>query len=221
MTKKHRDYQNDYPSCTEILGVLRNIALENWFKMHNLKFINAASGKGRVAGTDIHTAIDLYIETGVAKVDTTWPDEVTMALKSFVLFKRENPQIVLKKSEEGLTSELYKFNGTIDCVGWTEEAGQLGIPLILDWKSSNAKEKEKPAIYDTYRYQLAAYVKLWNDVKKENIREALSVSIAKDKIAYNMYLMHEQEIDDCFNEVFLPALRIYNYQKRGSKNILL
>ena len=68
--RKHRDYENDYPSVTTILGVLRNIPLEFWFKKNTLEFINKESGKGRTIGTDIHKAIENYILTGQAKVDT-------------------------------------------------------------------------------------------------------------------------------------------------------
>ena len=38
--------------------------------------------------------------------------------------------------------------------------------------------------------------------------------MAKDKVAYNLETMEMEEIYDCFNEVFLPALKIINYTKK-------
>jgi hypothetical protein len=57
-------------------------------------------------------------------------------------------------------------------------------------------------------------VNLYNEIQKANIDKALIVSVAKDKIAFNTYELNKDEIENCFNEVFLPALRILNYQRR-------
>lgn len=201
-----RNYENDYPSVTGVLDVLRKIGLENWFKFNTLKFINEESSKGKLIGTQIHDAIQSYIETGSAKVDTEYNEEVTNALKSFMEFRKAYPLINLKNAELPLTSEIHKFNGTIDCIGEN---------LILDWKTGKCKEKDSPDIYDEYKYQVSAYVYLYNEINKTNINKALIVSIAKDKVAYSTYEMTEQEINDCFNEVFLPCLRICNYKKNA------
>ena len=212
--RKHRDYNNDFCSVTEVLGGLRKIGLEMWFKMNTLEFCNKASGKGKIVGTDIHKAIENYILTGQATVESQYPDEVTCALHSFVKFRKEYPQIKLKWSEQALTSEIHKFNGTIDCIAEID-----GTPVILDWKSGEAKQKDAPVIYDEYKYQVAAYVNLYNEHMNapEYINKAIIVSIAKDKVAYVTYQMNWEEIFDCFNEVFLPALKIYNYQhKKGA-----
>lgn len=210
--KKHRAYENKYPSVTTVLGILRKIALEYWFKVNTIEFINRESGKGKAVGTDIHNAIENFIITGEAKVDTEYVDEVTNALKSFMLFKRENPQYVLNWSEMALTSEKHKFNGTIDCIGFEEDQ-----KIILDWKTATCKDKEKPDIYDEYRYQVSAYVYLYNEINNANVEKAIIVSVAKDKVSYNTYIMDKKEIDDCFNEVFLSALRILTYQKNKEK----
>ena len=207
-----RDYDNTYPSVTTILGVLRKIALEYWFKVNTIEFINRESGKGKKIGTDIHTAIEHYVLTGESKIETEYPDEVTNALKSFIEFRKSRPDIFLRWAETKLTSEKYQFNGTIDCVGFIND-----IPLILDWKTGQAKEKEFPDIYDEYKYQVSAYVKLYNEVNKTMINSAIIVSVAKDKIGFNIYQITSKEIDDCFNEVFLPALKILTYQRNKEK----
>ncbi len=229
--RAHREYQNDYPSVTTILGVLRNIPLEWWFKSNTLEYINRESGKGKKIGTDIHSAIEHFILTGELKVETEYPDEVTNALKSFALFRKEMPEISLNWSEMALTSEKYGFNGTIDCIGniihqavGETHSGIRLTPIIVDWKSGQAKDKDKPDIYDSYKTQVSAYVYLYNESILDDgkldtfpIQEAIIVSIAKDKISYNTYKMKKQEIEDNFNEIFLPALKILTFQKQSKK----
>jgi CRISPR/Cas system-associated exonuclease Cas4 (RecB family) len=208
MATLKRQYLNDFPSVTTVLGVLRKIGLENWFKYHTAQFCDEKSNKGKLIGTQIHEAIENYILKNEVKVDTAYPEEVTYALKSFMLFRKERPEITMEWSEIMLTSDQHKFNGTLDCVAKIGE-----ISMILDWKSGEAKSKDVPDIYDEFKYQVAAYITAYNEIKKTNIDKALIVSFAKDKIAYNTYEMGKEEIADCF-EVFLACLKIYNYQKK-------
>lgn len=206
--KNKREYNNTYPSVTTALGVLRKIGLENWFKFTPIKQINEESERGKLIGSQIHEAIHDYIETGQVKVSTQYAEEVITALKGFMQFRKEHPEFKLRNAEIALTSEKYKYNGTLDCLAEKETL------VILDWKTSKAKDKIAPPIYDEYLYQVAAYVYAYNEVNNTAIDRAYILAVAKDKIACNFYEMSKQEIDDCFNEVFLPALKIYNYQRR-------
>jgi len=122
-----------------------------------------------------------------------------------MLFRKEQPELKLQRSEIALTSEVYKFNGTIDCIA---------DDVMVDWKTGECKDEYKPKIYDEWKYQVAAYVYLYNEVNKTNINKAVIVAIAKDKVAYNTYEMDEVDIRGCFNDVFLSCLRIINYQNR-------
>lgn len=206
MDRQHREYKNDYPSVTTILGVLRKPGLEYWFKYNTIKFINDTTAKGKIIGTQTHEAIEEYINTGKAKVESEYPDEVINALNSFMLFKKENSHFELKLSEKALVHETYKYNGTIDAPN---------PPDLLDWKTSECKKLEKPPIYDEWKYQVSAYVHLWNHNNPENlINKAHIVAISKDKVAYALCTMEEEEINSCFNEVFLSCLRILNHQRR-------
>lgn len=207
-----RDYQNDYPSVTQILDVLRKIGLEWWFKVNTPQFIKDKSDKGKLIGTQIHEAIHTYIETNQVKVETQYAQEVTFALKSFMLFHKEHPEIALKNAEMALTSEIYKYNGTLDC-----EAARDSAPILLDWKTGEAKEKDKPLIYDEYKYQVSAYDYLFQEIKQLKPMANIIVCLAKDKIAYNFYEMTRQETEDYFNEIFLSALKIINCQRRYGK----
>ena len=199
-----RRYNNGYASVTGVLGILRKIGLEIWFKQNTAQFCDEKSKRGRLIGTEIHDAIEQFINTGNTQFETAYPEEVGTALSSFALFRQEHPEIKLSISEQALTSEKHKYNGTIDCIG---------DGILIDWKTGEAKKKDKPTIYDEYKYQVAAYVYLWNEVKEEKIDKACIVAIAKDKVSYNYYEMDKKEIDDCFIYVFLSALKIFNYQK--------
>src|SRR3990167_674793 len=168
-----REYINNYASVTQVLSVLRKPGLEQWFLSNTRAFCTEKSNKGKLIGTQIHNAIQSYIETGKASISTEYDEEVTNALKSFMLFRKENPSYVLKRAELPLTSEQYKFNGTIDCIGEN---------IMWDWKTGECKDKDRPTIYDEWKYQVSAYVYLYNEVNKTNIERANILGIAKDKI---------------------------------------
>lgn len=210
MAKEKRQYNNDFPSVTTILGVLRKIGLELWFKFNTAKFCNEASEKGKVIGTQIHEAIENYILKNKVEVSTEYGEEVSNVLKGFMLFRKEHPEIELEWSETMLTSLKYSYNGTLDC-----KAKRNGEGIILDWKSGECKKENKPKIYDEHKYQVSAYVKANNEVYDQDVKTAIIVCFAKDKVAYALYEMNEKEIEESFNEVFLSCLKIYNYQKRS------
>ena len=208
---RKRNYENEYPSVTEVLGQLRKIALENWFKFNTLEFINREGGKGRAVGTNIHNAIETYITTGEMKVETEYPDEVTNALKSFVLFTKEHPEIKLKLSELKMTSEKHKYNGTMDV---DAEETDKTLVLIGDWKSGNCKEEAAPKIYDEHIEQLSAYDQLNQECRGVRADKGFIAVFAKDKVAYGFKWVSRNELDDAFENVFLPALKITNYRRR-------
>lgn len=209
MAKAKRQYDNAYPSVTTILGVLRKQGLEMWFKYNTAKFCDETSEKGKLIGTQIHEAIENYIAKNKVEVSTEYAEEVTNALKGFMLFRKEHPEFNLEWSEEMLTSAKHGYNGTMDC-----RASKDGRTICFDWKTADAKKKDVPTIYDEHKLQVAAYVKAYNEVHGEDVDLAMIVCFAKDKVAYNMYTMERQEIEDCFNKAFLPCLSIYNYQKQ-------
>jgi hypothetical protein len=207
--KKKRDYDNDFPSVTQVLDVLRKPGLEMWYRVNTPQFINEAMSKGKSIGSATHEAIETYINTGELKVDTEWPDEVTMALKSFVLFKKEHPEVKLTKSETKMTSSKHSFNGTMDIMGEID-----GMKIVGDWKTTAAKDKEKPEIYDEAKTQVSAYRELYNEVFNECVGRAFIVSLAKDKEAYSFEIIENKEINDRFENIFIPALTIKSYQRR-------
>jgi len=203
-----RDYGNDYPSVTQVLGILRKIGLENWFKYNTAQFCNEKSKKGKEIGTEIHKAIQDHIDLKSVRVETQYAEEVKTALQSFMLFKKEHPEIKLTRSEIAITNEIHHYNGTLDCIG---DDGKL---VIVDWKTGECKKADKPSIYDEYIYQVAAYVHSYNQQLGATIDRAYILCFAKDRVAYNMRVVEKEELFESFKEVFVPALKIYNYQRR-------
>ena len=204
-----RQYDNGFVSVTQALDVLRKKGLEFWFKNNTLAFINAESEKGKLIGTQIHEAIQSHIEKNDVKIDTQYPDEVMNALKGFMLFKKEHPEIKLRRCEMMLTSDKYKYNGTMDVEGEI-----LSVIVPGDWKTGKANEQDKPPIYDEHIAQIAAYLKAYNEVTKQNTSTAFIAVFAKDKITYNYRLIPQDEINLCFEEIFLPAVKIFYGQQK-------
>ena len=209
MRQNKKDYQNDYPSVTQILGVLRKVALENWFKYTDIRTINKESEEAKLIGSQIHEAIQQHIEKEEVKIETKYSEQVMNALNAFMQFKKEHSEIKLKRAEMQLTSEKFKYNGTLDCIG------KIGKNLILlDWKTGKAKDKDKPKIYDEYKYQVAFYVKAFNETQEDKIKKAFILSLAKDKIAYNFIEIAMKDIEEMFEEICLPCLKIWQYQNK-------
>lgn len=202
--RKHRAYENDYPSVTAVISQLANYGLMEWFKRTPYNQIIEESRRGKQSGTDTHTAIQNYIETGKAKVSTEYPEEVKTALFSFCEFRKDFGHIKLRRAEIPLTSIKYKYNGTIDCIS---------DDIVVDWKSSKCGDKDKPQIYEEAKIQVASYCYLLNEIENTSINKAIIVSIAKDKIAYNTLEMDKRMIDGYFNEVFLPLLKVMEFRK--------
>lgn len=208
MAYKKRDYNNDYPSLTTLLSLLRKPQLENWFKIHTPEYINKESEKAKEIGSQLAEAIQSHIELDRLKVDTQYGEEITNCLKSFMSFKNDYPSIKLCKAEVKLTSKKYKINGTLDSLGeWNEL-------IIWEWKSGNCRTDIKPPIYSEYLWQNAGYINLYNDVNQTNIRKGCVVSFAKDKIAYNMQIVEGEIIEESFKNIILPLRKIWQYQQR-------
>lgn len=207
-----------YPRVTSVLGVLRKIGLEYWFKNNTAEFCDTESARSKEIGSQIHKIIQESIESSdgkISDIETQYPNEVTMALKNFFAFKKDFPNIRLKRSEVSVTSEIYGYTGTLDCLA--VEKGEL---FLFDWKTGKCdvgtkKEKEFPPIYPEHLYQVSAYVKAYNEQFKANIKSARVLALSKDKAAYNYFMVTENAINEMFEEVFLSALKIYNYEKKS------
>jgi len=205
--KTHEEEKNyRYPNVTTVLGILRKPALEYYFKINSLDFINQESEKAKTIGTDIHSAICQHISRTGINTETKYPNEVNICIQSFMKFKREHPEIKMTKSELKIEHPKLKYSGTLDCVAEID-----GLPVILDWKSG----KKDLTIYDEFKYQVSAYIRAYEKTHGLTIKRGFIVVIGKDNIGYNLLEIGEAEIKKAF-EIFKHALAIY-YLKRKTK----
>lgn len=208
-----------YPSVTAVLGILRKIGLEMWFKQNTAEFCDAESRKGKEVGTIIHFIIQGSIEKEEVSFDTEYDQEVMFCLKGLAKFKKDHPELKFKRAEVEVISEKHGFMGHLDCLG--EEKKEL---VLIDWKTGKcdvgkvgksglSKEKEIPVIYPEHMYQVAAYVAAHNEQFGTKISQAKVICFAKDKPVYAYLTIHKLVLDRMFQEVFLPALSIFKYQQ--------
>lgn len=205
-------YTNKYPSITTVLSVLRKLGLEMWYKNNTAQYCDEESRKGRTIGTQIHNLMQNLITGKPTTIQTDYGEEVKNAVQSFVAFKNDNPKLKLEVAELKMTSEKYKVNGTLDCLGVMNDK-----LVIFDWKTGKTKDGKPPEIYDEYVIQVSAYVNLYNEIYKTCIDEAVIVSLAKNEVKYNVEIVNKETINLAFNNIFLPALTIYNNLKELKK----
>jgi ATP-dependent exoDNAse (exonuclease V) beta subunit len=191
-----------------VLGVLRKLGLEMWFKNNTAQYCDEESKKGKMIGTLCHSLIQNHIAGKPTIIETTFDEEVKNVVHSYIKFRRDYPDIKLEIAELKMTSEKYKVNGTLDCLGVMNDK-----LVIFDWKTGKTKDGKPPEIYDEYVIQVSAYVNLYNEIYKTCVDEAVIVSLAKNEVKYNTETVNKETIDLAFNNIFLPALTIYNNLK--------
>jgi hypothetical protein len=120
--------------------------------------------KSREAAADAGTLAHAMVEASIKDVPvvippTMDPEQVKLARLSFSAFEEwfQGSHIELVETEMHLVSQQHRFGGTPDAVGRLK--GQL---CLLDWKTSKG-------IYPEYVIQLAAYQKLWDECRDEQI----------------------------------------------------
>ena len=108
------------------------------------------------AGTLAHRAVEAYVRGTPVSFESPDVEVAVRAERAFGAFLRWAEQTKLKvtESEVSLISETYRYGGTLDAILVD------GKRAIGDWKSSNA-------LYPEYLLQIAAYGKLWEEVRGE------------------------------------------------------
>lgn len=203
-----RQYNNDYASVTEIIGMLTNYGLQEWFKRTNHADILKESTRAKEIGTQIHDAIQDHINLKQVKLSTEYPQEVINIIKAFMQFKNDNSNIVFYNTETELSSDVYKLNGTLDCIGLVGDKH-----YIYDWKSAKCGDKDVPDIYESYEWQVSAYAILLEELMHIKVEGAYIVAFAKDKISYNTKFISYNEMRENFENIILPLLKICYFNK--------
>jgi hypothetical protein len=211
-----RSYENYWPSVTEVLGLLRKPGLEQWFKNNTKEHCDKESQEAKDAGTSLHESIEYVIKNGctqeaiaheqmIYESNQLESPEGLISFRSFQRYLIDYPHYTYDECEIQLTSELYSYNGTIDCLG---KSGNT-IPVIFDWKTGKAGKNQGPHIYDEYCIQAAAYAHLLEEMKGIKVEEAAIVSFAKDKLGYTVRTLNKRELFFLFDGLFLQVLAFY------------
>lgn len=162
----------EYPSPTEVLGMLDKPALKQWAVNMAIKFINDkfeeheysdnclddlpeiltnakyewknVSAEAMDIGSEIHNLIEVYIKDGKDAVGEMRP-EVENGFLAFLEWEQENIEEWLE-SEMTVKSEKYCYAGTLDAIARMKD----GKVRVIDFKSSKG-------FYSGYGKQIAAY----------------------------------------------------------------
>jgi hypothetical protein len=177
------------------------------------------SKKARDIGSQIHSLIESYIKGKEGHVKTKYQNEVNTGLKSFLKFRTDNPHIKLQWAEQPVKDIVLKINGTIDCIGVVDDK-----LVIIDWKTSECKEKEKPEIYFEYILQVAQYYALWNygglwdRPDMHTVHSAYIVVLAKDKVCYTLKKLNKEILNKA-SDIFECLIKYFHQRKALEKEL--
>jgi hypothetical protein len=158
-------------------------------------------------GTICHFLIECYFHNWEPDLSEYAPDDIErakIAFANFLQFWNEQELTVLEP-EVQLVSERHLFGGTIDAPS-VDSKGRI---VLLDWKTSSG-------IYTSQKLQLAAYERLWNENRPEQIVQRRAVvRIGKDRA-------DDHSIEWMFSsdnewELFRARLDLYYAQLRYKK----
>ena len=208
---KHGENYKYAASPTTVLGLVPSPGLINWWKKTSPAEIREKETKGKEAGTDGHKLIEGWTSETGTQIETLYPEQVQNARDSLLLCMQEHP-IVLKSAEIQFDYDKFCYSGMID------RDGNYGDDIaIFDWKLKFAKKKPKPPIYIEFEYQLAMYFQAYRDIFNKNLKYAVSVVLAKDKVAYNLKVLDAKILNEHFKGYCLPLLKAWTYSRRKNK----
>jgi hypothetical protein len=133
--------------------------------------IDKARDNAAEAGTIAHDMIDAWVHGRDWEPDVnTSAEMLEKAQKGFEGFLSwaASTHLDVVETEVSLVSERHRFGGTIDGIGRLN-----GQTVLLDWKSSNR-------IYADYIVQVAAYVKLLEECRRDRITGIHLLRVGKE-----------------------------------------
>lgn len=190
------------PGVTTVLGVLNKPALVRWANNLGLQGIDSTKYVDEKAaiGTLAHQMIASYLrgeETDTSEYSKVQIDQAENAVLSFFEWEKTHhiePVLV----EEPMISEVFRFGGTIDCLGHIN--GEL---CLIDFKTSRG-------IFPEMMIQLAAYRQLLVE-HGYKVGQTTILRIGRtDDEGFEDRLVNE--LDKRW-QIFLHALEIYRLQK--------
>jgi hypothetical protein len=190
------------PGVTTILSVLNKPALVKWANNLGLQGIDSSKYVDEKAaiGTLAHQMIADYlrsVETDTSEYSKVQIDQAENAVLSFLEWEKTHhikPILV----EEPMVSELYKFGGTIDCLGQIN-----GNLCLLDFKTSSG-------VFPEMMIQVVAYRQLLIEHgHKVDQVTILRIGRTPDE-GFEDRLVNE--VDKCW-QIFQHCLEIYRLQR--------
>jgi hypothetical protein len=184
------------PSVTTITGRFKDaggLVRWAWNEGKEGRELYETRDKATEAGSICHDWIEDHLHGIIpaAVVSDQDADEATIhaALAGFEAFKSwaEMYRLEVIATELPLVSEEHRFGGTLDCLAIVKD-----VPVILDWKTSNA-------VYLEYVVQLAAYRELVRDQSllpvPEPPRSALLLRVGKKYADFHFHAYPEVILD--------------------------
>lgn len=205
-TRAHITYKAEdgltVPGVTTVLGILNKPALVKWANNLGLQGIDSSKYTDEKAaiGTLAHQMIADYLKGD--RTDTSEYSQVQIAqaenaLLSFLEWETTHP-ITVVMCEKPMVSELYRFGGTVDCVGVINDS-----LCLVDFKTSGG-------IYPEMMVQVAAYRQLVREAGHE-VQQVFILRIGRTEDEG----FEERRVNDLDKrwQIFLHALAIYRLQK--------
>ena len=165
------------PSVTTILSIVAQPGLEAWkqeqaimaaltlprldnepldaFAKRVVEDSREHASSAAAVGTEIHDAIEQYLQTG----DIVQVEGYNDVLQQAREWLNDTVDLTADYATE-VSGVGDGYAGRIDFVGYDKQ----GAPIIIDFKTQNVKKS--PRVYSKYRHQLAAYAAMDNEVRE-------------------------------------------------------
>lgn len=200
-------------SPTGIIGILdKSGPLMYWavdcciqyLKEHPNEFDKARKEWRRVrddaasTGTIVHNYAEKFAQAMVSGSELPeLPDneQALQGINAFVDWFREN-EIKFLEAERIIYSKKYNYAGTLD--GIIEYNGKL---TLLDYKTSKS-------VYDTFYYQLSAYLFAFEEETGAKIEQVMLVRFDKETGKYEVHMIPIQDIRGKYFEIFKGLLNL-------------
>lgn len=212
-TKAHTRYRTKggtiVPGVTTVINLLAKPALIYWAWDLGMKGEDFRKVRDKAAdiGTVAHYLVECDIKGEKPDLGDTTPNVLRSARRAFNAYLDWRKNFILKniECEAELVSEKYLFGGKLDWVARDPD----GLVWLIDVKTGKG-------IYTEYRYQLAAYVQLWDENHPDTPIDRVAI-IKLDKVSgdFSFHPFGDLAVE---LEIFLSLRNVYALQKNMDKN---
>ncbi len=196
-----KELDKEVPSVTTILNIIaKGEGFNNWLKKQGDKADTLLQEAGDF-GSNIHNHLETIGKGIPINLKALKPRELR-CVKTFLGWKEEFVDSFLKTEME-IYSIKEEFAGTMDALVKLKD----GRIFLLDYKTSKY-------LYDTNHLQVVAYLKAYEEIYPLKIDGAYILRFEKDdKKEQDMEIKEVENIDYQY-EVFLCALKLWNWKER-------